>query len=201
MRRRLLALILALLGGAAPAFAQTVAITIPPGTLMPPVIVFPASAVNGAGVIGATLLFSPDNTFNIGAVGATRPSNITFGNQINGPVFALASGNTAKFAWGSGNAWASNATPTISSGFGTSPAIAGTASVYRVTLGNPVAQSGVVLFNASPAFGSAPFVSCRDETTQTANPPTYTVTATQVTITFTIAVASDAIVCAVLGLP
>lgn len=153
------------------------------------------------GSAATNLLFSPDNTYSIGANGATRPSNVWAAAQVSGSTLTILSGNAAKFAWSSGNAWASGATPTISSGFGTAPAITGSASVFRVTLGNPVAQAGIVLFNASPAFGSAPFVSCRDETTQTANPPTYTVTTTQVTITFTTAVAGDTVVCSVQGLP
>lgn len=199
MRRLWIALACVLF--ALPAAAQTSVLTIPPGSLMPPVLVFPASAVDGAGVIRRALLFSPDATFDIGASGATRPVNIWATGQVNAPVIATTTANTAKYAWGTGNAWASNATPTISSGFGTSPAIAGTASAFRVTLGNPVAQSGVVLFNTSPAFGSVPIVTCRDEITQSANPPTYTTTATQVTIIFTTAVAADTIACTAFGLP
>jgi hypothetical protein len=42
---------------------------------------------------------------------------------------------------------------------------------------------------------------CRDETTAAANPPAYTVSTTQLTLTFTVAVAADKIGCLVLGLP
>jgi hypothetical protein len=156
---------------------------------------YPLQMTNGGG-----LLFI-DNTVDIGAQGANRPSNIWAAAQINGLTVGIQSVAGAGFTWGNGNRIISGATPTISSGFGTSPSITGAASVFRVTLGNPVAQAGVVLFNASPAFGSAPFVSCRDEITQAANPPTYAVTTTQVTITFTAAVAGDTVVCSVQGLP
>ena len=85
VRRRLLALILALLGGATPAFAQTTTLSIPPGSLMPPVVMAPASAVNGAGVTTANLLFSPDNTFNIGNVnGVGKPPGVDVGATLAG---------------------------------------------------------------------------------------------------------------------
>lgn len=186
------------LGLAASASAQ---INVAPGSLMPPVVAFPSSAVDSSGTIRKALLFAPDATFDIGANGATRPANVWVSGQINASTVSIFAAAGGKFAWGNGNAFVSGATATISSGFGTTPGITGTASVFRVTLGNPVAQAGVVLFNASPAFGSAPFVSCRDEITQTANPATYAVTATQVTITFTTAVAGDTVVCSVQGLP
>lgn len=149
----------------------------------------------------SSLLFSPDATYDIGASGANRPANIWAANQVSAATFAPLNTNAGKYAWGNGNAALSAATPTISSGFGTSPSITGSASSFRVTLGTPVAQAGVVLFNLTVAFGSAPNVVCRDETTQTANPPTYTVTSTQVTVTFTTAVAADKVGCIVMGLP
>jgi len=157
--------------------------------------------VNGAMTLNGPLLFSPDNTFDIGANGANRPSNIWAAGQISAKTFAVLAVSGAGYTWASGNRWASGEAPTIASGFGTSPTITGAASVFRVTLGNPVGQSGVVNFNLGVAFGSAPVVTCRDETTQTANPPTYTVSTTQVTITFTTAVAADKIGCTALGLP
>lgn len=40
--------------------------------------------------INQNLLFSPDNTFTIGASGATRPSNIFAGGTLNGATFATA---------------------------------------------------------------------------------------------------------------
>lgn len=152
-------------------------------------------------VAGGPLLFTPDATYDIGAIGATRPNNIWAANQISANTLTMLNNAAAKLAWPSGFQALSAATPTISSGFGTSPAIAGTASVFRVTLGNPVAQSGVVLFNNTPTNGAIPFVTCRDETTQAANPPTYTATVSQVTITFSAAVAADKVACLSVGLP
>lgn len=154
-----------------------------------------------AGLVNGPLLFTPDSTFDIGANGANRPASIWASNAISALQYQILGGSAGKYAWAGGNALLSGATPTIASGFGTTPGIAGTASVFRVTLGNPVAQAGVVNFNLAIAFGSAPIVNCRDETTQAANPPTYTVTTTQVTITFTAAVAADKVGCIVLGLP
>jgi hypothetical protein len=161
----------------------------------------PASSVDGGGVMRRALLFSPDGSFDIGASGLTRPANIWASGQINASTLSIIGGAAGKFAWSSGFQVLAGSTPTISSGFGTSPSIAGAAGTFRVTLGNPVAQSGVVLFNNTPTNGSIPVVMCRDETTQTANPPTYTATVSQVTITFTTAVAADTVGCIVLGLP
>lgn len=45
---------------AAPVFAQASIVGIPPGSLMPPVVVFPASAVNGAGTLSTTCLTFPN---------------------------------------------------------------------------------------------------------------------------------------------
>ena len=199
--KRGLFVLAAVLGALLIGAPMTAQIGIPLARPASPVNVYPGSAVNGGGTIGRALLFSPDATFDIGANGASRPANIWVSGQVNAGTISVLNTNAGKFAWGNGNAWASNATPTISSGFGTSPTITGAASVFRVTLGNPVGQSGVVLFNLSVAFGSAPFVSCRDETTNAANPPAYATTATQVTITFTTAVAADTVVCSVQGLP
>jgi hypothetical protein len=39
--------------------------------------------VTGGGTISGDLLFSPDNTYNIGAVGATRPGALTGSSVAN----------------------------------------------------------------------------------------------------------------------
>lgn len=70
--------------------------------------------------------------------------------------------------------------PTVASGFGTSPSIAGTGFAFRVTEGTPVGTSGVVNFNST--FTNAPICSCHDETTVTAG-CTPTASTTQVTLT------------------
>lgn len=45
----------------------------------------------GTTAINSNLLFSPDNSFTIGASGASRPSNIFAGGSINGATFGTAS--------------------------------------------------------------------------------------------------------------
>lgn len=49
---------------------------------IPPGLIIPASAVNGGGQISTNLLFVPDNTYSIGAAGATRPSNVYVANAV-----------------------------------------------------------------------------------------------------------------------
>jgi hypothetical protein len=91
----------------------------------------------------------------------------------------------------------SAAVPTITSGFGTSPSITGTASAFRITLGTPVGQTGVVAFNTT--FANAPVVQCGDETSIAGDPIKGAPTTTNVTLTFTIAVAADKVSCIVHG--
>ena len=79
----------------------------------------------------------------------------------------------------------------ISSGFGTSPAIVGNSNVGRVTLGNPVAQSGVV--NLGFTYSAAPICFAQDETTAAGNPVRATPTTSQLTINASAAVAADKI--------
>lgn len=146
------------------------------------------------------ILFSPDATYDIGANGANRPLNVWITGQIQAATFAMLAGNAAKVSWTSGYFLLSGATPTVT-GFGTGATIAGGLSAFRITIGTPVGQSGVVTYNNTPANINIPIIECRDETTQTANPPTYTATTSQVTITFTTAVAGDKVGCSVLGLP
>lgn len=86
---------------------------------------------------------------------------------------------------------------TITSGFGSTPSIAGVDTAFRVTLGNPVGTSGVVAFKKPWAI--APVVVCQDETTNAsvrATPTTSQVTLTQNAGTW---VAADAISCTAIG--
>lgn len=82
--------------------------------------------------------------------------------------------------------------PTVSSGFGTTPSIAGAASAFKVTVGSGGDTSGVVLFNAT--WTTAPVCMAQNQTTSQAVRPTPTTT--QITLTGTLA-ASDvvAVVC------
>lgn len=152
--------------------------------------------------VTSALLFSVDGAFDIGAAAASRPANIWVTNQVSAAAFAPLNTTAGKYAWGNGNAALSNAAASLVGGsFGTTPSITGAASSFRVTLGTPVGQTGTINFNLAVAFGSAPNVVCRDETTAAANPPAYVVTTTQVALTFTTAVAADKIGCIVIGLP
>ncbi len=69
MRRIALALV-ALLAAVVPAAAQSTTFVIPPGSLMPPVILFPASGVSGSGVVTAPQLLCPDGTALLPSCGA-----------------------------------------------------------------------------------------------------------------------------------
>ena len=81
------------------------------------------------------LLFSADNTLDIGAVGATRPRTGYFGTSVISPAYNLT------------NLAFSATAPTISSGFGTSPSVTannGTAA-FRINVGTGgSATSGVI---------------------------------------------------------
>lgn len=86
---------------------------------------------------------------------------------------------------------------TITSGFGTSPTIAGSDTAFRVTLGNPVSTSGVVALKQS--WPHAPVVVCNNETTNSgvkATPSTTSVTLSQSSGTW---VAGDVISCIAIG--
>jgi hypothetical protein len=164
--RRLLCTIGALLVATAAA-AQTSTITAPSSPFRPPVLVFPASAVNGAGTVTTACFTFP--------LGSTVCENASGKVGVTGttPMLQLG-GTTASFpAWkqsgtailarladdsGGANVGINNlqignilliggATPTISSGFGTSPSIAnnnGTAA-FTINVGTGgTATSGVI---------------------------------------------------------
>lgn len=86
---------------------------------------------------------------------------------------------------GSNNFYVQGTTPTISSGFGTTPAIAGTASTFKVTVGGGGDTTGVVLF--ATTWTNAPSCMANNETT--AQLVRTTPTTTQVTISGTMAAA------------
>lgn len=78
-----------------------------------------------------------------------------------------------------GNLAISTATPTITAGFGTAPAITGTDAAFRVTQGTPVGATGTVTFGAT-TFTNAPSCIAVDETTTAGNPIKTTATTTTV---------------------
>lgn len=86
---------------------------------------------------------------------------------------------------GSNNFFVQGTSPTISSGFGSSPAIAGTATSFKVTTGGGGASSGVVLF----AFTWANAPSCTANNETSAALVRATPTTTQVTISGTLTAA------------
>jgi hypothetical protein len=123
-------------------------------------------------------------------------------STLAGSGLQIGTAANSHIAWGTANVMlGGGSSATIASGFGTSPSIAGAGSAFRVTLGTPVGQSGVVNFNNTGAYAHPPVAYCYDEVTAAANPPTLTVTATQLTITFSTAVAADTVACFSIGLP
>lgn len=167
MRRLLFALLV--LVSAAPASAQ---IGVTPGSLAPPVIVFPASAVNGAGTMNvACFTFPSGSTVCENASGTIGITGTTPMLQVGGTTSSfpalLRSGSTMRVVLADNSGFAAleaatyrvgtvtlitNTAPTISSGFGTSPAILssnGTAT-FRVNVGTGgVATSGVIALPAA----------------------------------------------------
>jgi hypothetical protein len=75
------------------------------------------------------------------------------------------------------------ATPTIASGFGASPSIAGKASFFTVTVGTGVTTTGVVNFNAT--FANAPACVASNGNTGGVNTQVYEVTTTTTQVTLT----------------
>jgi hypothetical protein len=65
--------------------------------------VFSSLTVNGATVFGGHVTFTPDNTYDIGANGATRPRNLyvggvgAFANQVSATNFIAGASNS--FTW------------------------------------------------------------------------------------------------------
>lgn len=149
----------------------------------------------GATAFNGNLTFSPNNTYNIGVSGCASgcPGNIYAGGIINASLFASSAvGTVGGFAMG-GDYLIQTRTPTITSGFGTIPAISGIESSFTLTEGTPVGQSGIVAFPT--AFQNVPPFFCYDRTTVAANPLTILPTVNQITITGTVIVAADAIDC------
>lgn len=129
----------------------------------------------------ANLWPTTDNVRDLGVASTNRIHNAFIGTSIS-------LGTNVTF---------SAAVPTITSGFGTTPSIVGTAAGFRLTLGNPVGQTGVVAFNTT--FANPPVVQCGDETSIAGDPIKETPTITNVTLTFTLAVAGDKVACSVTG--
>lgn len=210
-----LAFILAALLWAAPVAAQTTTFSIPPGSLYPPVLLIPASAVNGAGVVtspqllipdgtvgapglayildtdsglrrsgtntvcfvtgggdllcgaanltvqnGVHLLWATDNGTDIGASAASRPRTIYSGTSFIGPLFRSDSAKVLFQGTGTGATQMSatqTTVPTCSASCGTSPAVVGTDTFMKVTMGasGVPASPFTVTFNGTWAAAPA----------------------------------------------
>ena len=201
--------------GSTTTFSGTTSFTTPAlfanGTSSLPSIAFSSTPALGLYYINSTnigitgnLLPAATTVYNLGSV-SSQWNQIYASGLVQGLFFETITGATSGIYYGTSNAFEKFSTPTLSGvGFGTSASIVGSSAAFRVTLGNPVGQSGIVLFNGTFAFGSIPVVMCRDEVTAAANPVVLTTTAGQVTIasnggsTF---VAADTVVCSVQGLP
>ena len=122
------------------------------------------------------------NARNAGGTGdlvlltSTAADRVQLGGT-NTTGFTLTTGTNSLFIQGG--------TPTISSGFGAGPSIAGNSSVFKVTVGGGGDTTGVVLFNVT--WTNAPSCQANNETTTQLVRATPTVT--QVTLAGTLAAA------------
>jgi len=127
---------------------------------------------------------TPDLSIARNAAGILEVNNGTAGRFADIKVRHLRTGTIATYA----------PAPTISSGFGTSPSIAGSDSAGRVTIGNPTGTSGVITFGT--AWGTAPACTANDEVTGVAI--TTAATTTQLTLAGSF-VAADTVVFTCIG--
>lgn len=170
--KRLLYVLLTL-AWATPVAAQTTTFAIPADSLMAPVVLFPASAVNGAGQINVPLVGSGGGAVTIGGITSAENINAAvtknigftgrafFGSPADG-IFtinnnALTIGSELKI----------DALPTVASGFGTSPSITAGSTPFAGSINvgtGGVAVAGTLNFNGT-AFPSAPFCTVSTATT------------------------------------
>jgi hypothetical protein len=160
----------------APAYSQT-----------PTVQTWNASvSFTGPGTAAAAGVVRLANTSVVAARNAGNSGDITLLTSTSGNHVQVGSANSSGFdvVIGTKNLFWLGGTPTISSGFGTSPSIAGEAAAFKVTVGTGGASSGVVLFNVT--WANAPVCMANNESASQlvrTSPTT-----TQVTLTGTFAV-------------
>lgn len=126
------------------------------------------------------VLFSTDNTVDIGASEATRPRTIYLGTSANiGTGLVLRAG-----AAGSSAIRVTGGLAVMGSGFGTSAAVTGTDTAFQVAVGTSSATSGVIAFSATLA--AIPFCVAGMETATATESRVVTTVATtsQVTLYF-----------------
>ncbi len=149
----------------------------------------------------STAFIGPGTEADAGVIRLANTSQINARNNGDSGNLVLLTSNASDFVVqgssgvagfqriiGTANLYDLGGIPTISSGFGTAPSIAGNASRFRVTVGAGGDTSGVVLFNDT--WPNAPICVANDETISSLLQATPTTT--QVTIGGTMA-ASDVI--------
>lgn len=149
-----------------------------------------STAFLGPGTEAAAGVLRLANTGQITARDAGDTSDLMLLSSTAADRVILGGTNTTgfTFATGSNEFYVEGGTPTISSGFGAAPTIAGTSSTFKVTVGAGGDTTGVVLFQVT--WANAPVCMANNETT--AQLVRTTPTTTQVTLAGTLA-ASDVI--------
>lgn len=139
-----------------------------------------STAFLGPGVESTTGVVRLANTSAINARTAGDSGDITLITSTAADRVQLGGTNSTGLTvtTGSNNFYVQGTTPTISSGFGTTPSIAGTASTFKVTVGSGGDTTGVVLFAVT--WANAPTCVANNETS--AQMVRATPTTTQVTL-------------------
>lgn len=149
-----------------------------------------STAFIGPGTEASAGVIRLANTSVLAARNAGDTADITLLTSSAADRIVLGNANATGLTYTDGTRslfWQTQA-PTISSGFGTTPSIAGNASAFKVTVGSGGDTTGVVLFNVT--WATAP--SCIANNQTTAQLVRATPTTTQVTLAGTLA-ASDVI--------
>lgn len=146
-----------------------------------------ATAWLGPGTVAAAGVVRLANLGTVSARNAADSADLVLLSSTADDRVLLGGANTTgvTIATGSNNLFIQGTTPTISSGFGTSPTIAGNASTFKVTIGSGGSSSGVVLFAVT--WANAPSCVANNETT--AQLVRATPTTTQVTLAGTMTAA------------
>lgn len=142
-----------------------------------------STAFLGPGTEASSGVVRLANTDTVAARNAGDTGDITLVTSTAGDRVQLGSANSTGLTvvTGSNNFYVQGTTPTISSGFGTTPSIAGTASTFKVTVGSGGDTTGVVLFALT--WSNAPSCMANNETS--AQLVRTTPTTTQVTLSGT----------------
>lgn len=139
-----------------------------------------STAFLGPGTEAAAGVLRLANTATVSARNAGNTGDLVLLSSTAADRVLLGGTNTTGFtlATGSNNLFIQGTTPTISSGFGTTPTIAGTATAFKVTVGGGGDTTGVVLF----AFTWSTAPSCVANNQTSAQLVRATPTTTQVTL-------------------